>query len=199
MDRRLCPPTSSPPHADIRRELGDNRGSLSRRARHRASPLRPPARHRACVSGGERVRGKIDRARGAGGRATPPGLSADASRGLLACRAHHRSVALGRSIPDWLGVPGALGRAARDGVAAAAARGSVRLGLDRDRFSSRVQPAVFDRRPARRADVVFAIGRFGARSRRAARATPGPATSRRLGAHRPCWRYSLGVANACMA
>src|SRR5439155_19891180 len=98
-----------------------------------------------------------DRGRGAGGGAARPGLSADAPRGLLARRAHHRSVALGRSIPDWLGVPGALGRAARDGVAAAATCGSVWIGLDRDRVPPRVQPAVFDGRAARRADVVFAI------------------------------------------
>src|SRR5258708_6090427 len=76
---------------------------------------------------------------------------------------------------------------------------NVRFGLDRDRVSARVYPAVLSRRAARRADVLPAVGRLGAPRRCGPGAPAGAAASSRSRTSRPGRRCSLGAANTGMA
>ena len=92
-----------------------------------------------------------------------------------------------------------VGMVAGDGLAAAAAPGSVRSGMDRHRVSPRLQPRAFDGRPARRANAVSAVRRPGARGGCGARAPATATISRRPGTGGDCLRHSLSVAHAGVA
>ena len=191
--------TIPPAHARIRGQLGDHRWGVPRHPRRRLAPLRQALCYRPRVPGRKRVFRSAHGDRGARRCAPTPGFSTDPARRLLACRAHGRSLAAGRPVPDRPGMCGALGLAARDGVAAAATSGGVWIGLDRNRVPARVQPAVLERCLPRRADVVPAVRRAGARGGYGARSASRAAVSAGAGAARPGRRRPLGAAHAGVA